>query len=784
MKHEVIVGNFGIGQPVRRTEDPILVRGEGRYTDDINLDGQVYAAVVRSPIAHGVLRGIDLEPARAMPGVLLAFDGDELAAAGYGALKCRLPYQNRDGSPMRPPHRIALGRGKVRYLGEPIACVVAETLLQAKDAAEAVVLDIDELPAVTSARAAAQPDAPILYDEVPGNLQLDYYFGETDAVAQAFAKAKHVTRLDLISNRVIVNAMEPRSAIGEFDGNDLYTLHTCSQGVMGIKGQLVNDVLPKGSQAHVLTGNVGGSFGMKIAVYPEYVCVLHAARKLGQPVKWTDERSTSFLSDAHGRDAAVQAELALDAEGRIVAMRLLAHANLGAHVSVVGPLPATRNFVINGLSQYRVPLIEVSVKCMLTNTVPIGPYRGAGRPEGNYFMERLMDVAADELGIDRIELRRRNQIAPKEIPFQAASGVTYDSGDFTALFEEALAKADWNGFAARKSASAKKGLLRGFGIGCFLEATAGPMPEMGGIRFEEDGTVTILTGTLDYGQGHAAPFAQVLSSRLGIPFERIRLLQGDSDELLAGSGTGGSRSIMNSGAAILVAADEVAKKGKEIASHVLEAAVGDIDFSKGMFRIVGTDRAIGLMDLAAKLRDGSLSLPEGAPTSLDVSHVSKGEIAAYPNGCHICEVEIDPDTGIIRVDRYTTVNDFGTIVNPLLVEGQIHGGVAQGVGQALMERVVFDEQGQLVTGSFMDYQLPRAEDLPDIGFASHPVPATTNLLGAKGCGEAGCAGSLTSVMNAVVDALSDVGVHHIDMPATPEIVWRAIQEAKVRRAAE
>jgi carbon-monoxide dehydrogenase large subunit len=734
MKHEVITGNFGIGQPVRRTEDPILVRGEGQYTDDLHLEGQVYAVIVRSPVAHGHLRGVDLDAARGMPGVLLAFEGETLAAAGYGSLKCRLPYQNRDGSPMQPPQRIALARGKVRYVGEPVACVVAATLWQAKDAAEAVALDIEELPAVTSAREAAEADAPILYDEVPGNLQLDYYHGETEAVAEAFAKA--------------------------------------------------HDVLPKGSQARVLTGNVGGSFGMKIAVYPEYVCALLAAHELGRPVKWTDERSTSFLSDAHGRDASVNAELALDEDGRFLAVRLAAHANVGAHVSVVGPLPATRNFVVNAPAQYRLPLIEVSVKCMLTNTTPIGPYRGAGRPEGNYFMERLVDAAADELGIDPVELRRRNQIASKEIPFKAASGVMYDSGDFAGVLDDALAAADVDGFAARKAASAKKGLLRGLGIGCFLEATAGPMPEMGGIRFEDDGTVTILTGTLDYGQGHAAPFAQVLSSRLGIPFELIRLQQGDSDQLTAGSGTGGSRSIMNSGAAILVAANDVAKKGREIASHVLEAAPADIEFSGGKFRIAGTDRAIGIVELAAKLRDGGLALPDGAPTSLDASHVSKGEIAAYPNGCHICEVEIDPDTGIISVDRYMSVNDFGTIVNPLLVEGQIHGGVAQGIGQALMERVVFDEQGQLLTGSFMDYQLPRAGDLPDIGFASHPVPATTNQLGAKGCGEAGCAGSLTSVMNAVVDALSDLGIRHIDMPATPEIVWRAIQEATPRKAAE
>ncbi|GAC1548311.1 MAG: xanthine dehydrogenase family protein molybdopterin-binding subunit [Beijerinckiaceae bacterium] len=783
MKDDMSVGNFGIGQPVRRTEDPTLVRGEGRYTDDIDLAGQAYAFIVRSPLAHGILRGIDLDAARAMPGVLMAFDAAELASAGYGALKTRLPYHNRDGSAMQPPPRLALAHDKVRYVGDPVACIIAETLWQAKDAAEAVGLDIEELPAVTSTRAAADKSAPLLYEEIPGNLQLDYYFGDTDAIASAFAKAHHVTRVALSNNRLIVNPMEPRSAIAEYDGVDLYTLHTCSQGVMGIKGQLVNDVLPKGAKARVLTGNVGGSFGMKIAVYPEYVCALHGARQLGRPVKWTDERSTSFLSDAHGRDATIDAELALDAEGRFLALRIAAYANVGAHVSVVGPLPATRNFVINALSQYRTPLIEVSVKCMVTNSTPIGPYRGAGRPEGNYFMERLIDAAAAELDIDRIELRRRNQIAAQELPFTAASGVDYDSGDFAAVLNKALAAADWNGFAARKAASAKQGLLRGRGIGCFLEATAGPMPEMGGIRFEEDGTVTILTGTLDYGQGHAAAFAQVLSSRLGIPFAQIRLMQGDSDQLLAGSGTGGSRSIMNSGAAILVAADEVEKKGREIASHVLEAAPADIEFASGAFRIAGTDRAIGIVELAAKLRNG-LALPPGAPDTLDVSHLSKGEIAAYPNGCHICEVEIDPETGIISLGRYVSVNDFGTIINPLLVAGQIHGGVAQGVGQALMERVVYDEHGQLLTGSFMDYQLPRAADLPDIGFASHPVPATTNLLGAKGCGEAGCAGSITSVMSAVVDALADLGIRHVDMPATPEIVWRAIQEARPRQAAE
>ena len=773
---------FGIGQPVRRTEDPMLVRGEGCYTDDIKLTGEAYAVMVRSRIAHGVIKGIDTAAARNMPGVLGVYTGADLAA--YGTLKCIVPFNNRDGTPMKRPPRPALATDKVRFVGDPVAFVVADTLLQAKDAAEAVEVDIDALPAVVRPEEAARPGAPLIHDEAPGNVALDYHFGDSEQVAAAFAKAAHVTRLKLVNSRVVVNAMEPRAAIGLHDpASGRFTLHAPSQGAFGMRGNMAEILKVEPKQVRILTGHVGGSFGMKSAPFPEYVCVLHAARALGRPVKWTDERSGSFVSDSHGRDHDLTAELALDADGTFLALRITNFGNMGGFLAQVAPMPSTLNTVKNVQSVYRTPLIEVSTKCMFTNTSHVSAYRGAGRPEGNYYMERVIDAAAAEMGIDRLELRRRNQIRPREIPIKTASGSTYDSGDFPGVLKHALEVADVKGFGRRKRESRKRGKIRGLGIGSFLEVTAPPSKEMGGIRFEADGTVTIITGTLDYGQGHAAPFAQVLSDKLGVPFERIRLLQGDSDELLAGGGTGGSKSIMHSGTAIVEASAKVIDQGKQIASHVLEAAAADIEFAHGRFVIAGTDRSIGIMELADKLRSG-LNLPEGVPSTLDIRHVSDGPGAStYPNGCHVCEVELDPDTGVIAVVKYSSVNDFGTVINPLIVEGQLHGGVIQGIGQALMEMTVYDEDGQFLTGSFMDYALPRASDLPEVAVVDHPVPATTNVLGVKGCGEAGCAGSLTSVMNAIADALSEFGIPHMDMPATPYRVWRAIQDAKAARAA-
>jgi carbon-monoxide dehydrogenase large subunit len=772
------VKKFAVGQPVLRTEDPILVRGAGRYTDDVSLPGQAYAAIVRSRHAHGVIRKIDTAAARAMPGVLGVYTGADLK--DYDTLKCIVPFNNRDGSPMKKPARPALPTDKVRYVGDPIAFVVAETALQAKDAAEAVEVDIDPLPAVTSAEEAARTGAPQLYEDVPGNVALDYHYGDSNAVEAAIKQATHVTRLKIVNSRVVVNAMEPRAAVAAYDGKR-FTLHVGSQGVFGMRGNLAQVLKVEPKDVHVITGQVGGSFGMKAAVFPEYVCVLHAARTLGRPVKWTDERSSSFVSDSHGRAHEVTAELALDADGKFLALRINNFGDMGAFLSPVAPMPSTINTVKNVQSVYKTPLIEVSTKCVFTNTSHVSAYRGAGRPEGNYYMERLVDAAAAEMGIDRLELRRRNQIRPRELPYKTASAMTYDSGDFPALTKQALELADTKGFAKRKRESKKHGKLRGLGIGCFLEVTAPPSKEMGGITFNTDGTVTLTTGTLDFGQGHAAPFAQVLSERLGVPYEKIRLVQGDSDELIVGGGTGGSKSIMHTGTAIVEAAARVIEQGKQIASHVLEAAPGDIEFNRGRFVIAGTDRAIGIMELAAKLRDG-LTLPPDVPKSLDVKHVSDGPGAStFPNGCHVAEVEVDPDTGVIEVVKYTCVNDFGTIINPMIVDGQMHGGVVQGIGQALMEMTAYDDEGQLLTGSFLDYAMPRAADAPMFTLGDHPAPATTNVLGVKGCGEAGCAGSLTSLMNAVVDALSEYGIRHIDMPATPLRVWQAINAAKAAR---
>ena len=767
---------YAIGQSVPRTEDPKLLRGEGRFTDDLNLPGQAYAAMVRSVHAHGVIREIDVSEAVDMPGVLAVLTGEDLK--DYGGLPCGMQMKSRDGAPLKKPARPSLVLDKVRFVGDPVACVIAETAIQARDAAELVMVDIDPLPAVTTARAAAAPGAPELYEDVPGNLALDFHFGDEDATKAAFEKAAHVSRLDIRNNRIIVATMEPRSALAAHDADSgRFTMRIGCQGAFGMRRQLAGLLKVEPDLVRVLTGNVGGSFGMKSFVYPEYICLFHAARALGRPVKWTDDRSSSFLSDQQGRDHEVLGELALDAEGRFLAVRLNIHANLGGYMAGVGPNMSTNNAVKNITSVYRTPLIEINTKCLFTNTTVVSAYRGAGRPEANYYMERLIDTAAREMGIDRLELRRRNHIQPSQIPYKAPSGQTYDSGDFPAVLAHGVDFADWDGFAGRRAASKARGMHRGLGVSNYLEVTAPVETEMGGIRFDEDGGVTIITGTLDYGQGHAAPFAQVLHSHLGVPFESIRLLQGDSDELITGGGTGGSKSIMASGGAIVEASGEVIKKAKQVASHVLEAAVEDIEFSNGNLIVAGTDRQVSVMDLAAQLRDG-LALPDGMPDSLDVRLDHGGVPSAFPNGCHVCEVEVDPETGKITVERYAMVNDFGVLVNPLMVEGQSHGGVVQGLGQALMEHVAYDEDGQMLSGSFMDYAMPRAADVPSFGFDSHPVPATTNALGAKGCGEAGCAGAMPAVMNAIVDALSELGVDHVDMPATPERVWRVIQAAK------
>jgi len=771
------LNKLGVGQPVPRSEDPTLVRGAGYYADDVSRPGQVYAVIVRSVVAHGNIRGIDTAAAKAMPGVIAVYTAADLT--DYGPLKSTLPLKNRDGSPIRYTPRPALSGDKVRYVGDAVACVIAETVAQAKDAAEAVVLDFEPLPAVLTPADAVKHGAPLLFDAVPNNIALDYHYGDTAKVAEAFAKAKHVTRLTTSNQRMVVNAMEPRAAVGEYDtASGKWTLYSTSQGVFGMKTSLMDILGAPADKVRVITGQVGGSFGMKAAVYPEYVCILHGARMLGRPVKWTDERSGSFLSDHHGRAQDMTMEMAFDENAHILAIRLTGYGNMGGYLAQFGPLLSTGNQVKNIASVYRTPLIEVDVKCVFTNTVFVSAYRGAGRPEGNYYVERTLDLAAAELGIDRIELRRRNMIRKSDLPFKAASDVTYDVGDFQGVLKQALEMADYRGLKKRKRESKKRGVLRGFGVGCYLEVTAGGGKELGSIHFEEGDTVTIIAGSMDFGTGHATTYAQIVSDKLGIPFDRIRLVEGDSDRMSYGGGSGGSRSVMFTGTALVETAALVIEKGKQVASHVLEASVSDIDFKAGRFVIAGTDRSIGLLELAARLRRG-FKLPEGVPTSLDVDHVGNDPVPfAFPNGCHIAEVEVDPQTGAAQVVKYSAVNDLGTVINPLVVAGQIQGGVMQGLGQALLEQAVYDDAGQLVTGSFMDYAMPRAYNVPMIDVASHPVPTKSNPLGVKGCGEAGTSGGLPAVANAVIDALSEYGILHLEMPMTPSRIWRAIEDAK------
>src|ERR1700748_938243 len=579
LENAIALQKYGVGQPVRRKEDDTLVRGKGKYTDDFSLPGQAYAWIVRSSHAHGIIKGIDTAAAKAMPGVLGVWTAADLAPANYAPFTCGLPLKSRDGSPLLQTNRSALTSDKVRYVGDPVAFVVAETLAQARDAAEAVELDIDPLPAVTNAREAAQPGAPQLYDHIPNNVALDYHYGDTAKLDAAFASAAHVTKLDMVNTRVAVVSMEPRVAIGAYDkDSERYTIQVPTQGVSGNRATLAKIRNVPAEKVRILTANVGGSFGMKNISYPEYTCILHAAKELGRAVKWTDERSTSFLSDSQGRAQIIHAELALDADGKFLAVRLNGYGNLGAYITGVAPGPLSLNTGKNLASVYRTPVLGVDIKTVLTNATPMGAYRGAGRPEANYFIERLIVRAAGAMGINRLTLRKRNFIKPAQLPFAAASGVTYDSGDFGAVFAKALEISDHENFAKRKKESRKRGLLRGIAVGSYLEVTAPPNGELGKITFEPDGTVKLTTGTLDYGQGHATPFAQVLSAQLGVPFEKITLEQNDSDLVRFGNGTGGSRSITATGTAIVESAALVVAKGKQAAAHFFEDAAADIEF--------------------------------------------------------------------------------------------------------------------------------------------------------------------------------------------------------------
>ena len=767
-------GTVRIGERAVRKEDFKLLQGQGRYTDDVSLPGQAYAVMVRSRHAHGMIKSIDTAAAKASRGVLAVYTAADLNSATAKGRDMVIPA--RDGKPIVSPPRPILAIDRVVYVGQVVACVVAESVAQAKDAAELVEIDIDPLPVVLDPNESVAEGTTQLH---PGNLRntvIDFQFGDAKAVDAAFAGAAHVVKQKMLNNRIVVAAMEPRAGVAQYDkAREHWTLYTPSQGVFGMRENLRATLGTTVDKLHVITGNVGGSFGMKGQVYSETVCILHAARALDRPVKWTDDRSESFMSDTHGRSAELTGELALDRDGKFLALRMTGFGDMGAFLA--GPQTSTTNTVKNIVGVYTTPAVEVATKMIVTNKTPVGAYRGAGRPEANYYMARLIEMAARDMKIDPVDIRRRNMIPASAIPYKTPTQNTYDSGNFPAVFEQALTVADWNGFEARKRESAARGKVRGRGLAPYLEATGPISKEMGGLRFDEDGGITMITGTLDYGQGHATPFAQIVSEKLGVPFDNIRLIQGDSDKLIAGGGSGGSKSLMSSGAALIAASDDVVARGKKIAGHMLEAAAEDIEFSDGRFAIVGTDRSMSVMELADAVRAGrgGAEFPTG---SLDAGLIVDTPPMTFPNGCHIAEVEIDPETGLVEVAKYSMVNDFGVVINPPVVEGQAHGGVVQGIGQALMENVIYDEQGQPLTGSFMDYGMPRAADIPAMTMEFMPSPATTNPMGAKGCGEAGCAGALPSVMNAIVDALSVYGIRHIDMPATPARVWQAIQQAQ------
>ncbi|MCC7283886.1 MAG: xanthine dehydrogenase family protein molybdopterin-binding subunit [Acetobacteraceae bacterium] len=765
---------FGFSQSVRRVEDPRLLKGMGRYTDDIAPPGQAVGYVLRSPHAHARITAIDSAAARAMPGVLAVLTGADLKAAGLGEIPCEVPMKNRDGSDRAEAPRLALATDTVRHVGDPVAFIVAETHAQAKDAAEAVVVEYAILPSATDLATAEK--GPPVWPAAPNNVVFDWEAGDKALADRLFKDAAHVSRVNVVNNRIVVSSMEARAALAEFDkATGRFTLHTNTQGSWLVRGLIANKVFHLPEEAfRVITPDVGGGFGMKLFLYAEHVLVCFAARLVGRPVKWASERTEAFLADTHGRDNITLGEIALDKDHKFLALRTRNVANMGAYLSTFAPFIPTLAGSKVLASVYGFQAVHAHVIGMFTNTVPVDAYRGAGRPESNYLVERLIDQAARDLKLDRAELRRRNMVSPAQMPWKTAMGATYDSGDFATVLDAALAKMDWKGFEARRKASAAKGRQRGIGMSYYLEATGGAPSERAEIRFAEDGGVDVLVGTQSTGQGHETAYVMLTHERLGIPMEKIRVLQGDSDAVPSGGGTGGARSLYSEGQAIFATAASVVEKGKNAAADVLEAAVADIEFTPGAgrFAVAGTDRAVGILELASEMR-------RRGSGQLDAAEEAEIKAHTFPNGCHMAEVEVDPETGMVDILRYIVVDDVGHALNPLIVRGQVQGGVAQGIGQAVLERTAYDpESGQLVSGSFMDYALPRADDLPDIEVELIEIPCATNPLGVKGAGEAGAVGSPPAVINAIVDALVPAGVRHVDMPATPETLWRSIQAAK------
>lgn len=769
-------GRFGSDEDSLRSEDAPLLTGAGRFVDDINFAGQAYGAFVRAPVGHGKLRGVDGAAALAMPGVLAVLTGADLKAAGLGDIPPAITFPGKDGMAMAAAPKPVLAYEKIRHAGEAVALVVAESAAQAADAAEAVVLDIEILPAVPAVAGALAANAPQVWDSAPGNVAFEWVDGDEDAVHAAFESATHISKVSLFDNRLAPVSMEPRGGIGEWDDAlGRYTLTAATQGVSLVSKTFAAHVFEtEPENVRVLTHDVGGGFGMKAHPYPEYAAVMFAARQVGRPVKWCNSRLESFLADTAGRDTLIDAEMAFDGGGKVLGLRVKNRVGMGAYLTTFSAVFSTNNTKNCLASVYTIPAIHIDVTMALTNAAPLGPYRGAGRPEAIIAVEQLLDRGAKELGLDRVEIRRRNMIAPDAMPYQTPNGPIYDSGDFAGAMDKALQLGDWNGFAARRAASEAEGKRRGIGLACFLEVAGGILDETVDLRFEGDGAATIRAGVQAMGQSHLTTYTRLVGERLGIPASKVRLVEGDSLEVPAGTPSVASRSMMMAGSAMAMSCDTAIDKGRALAGHVLEASAADVEFTDGVFRIKGTDREIGILDLADRI--AGMELPDDLAGGLVAVEKFVSPQMTFPNGCHICEVEIDPETGKVDVVGYTAVDDVGNVVNEMVVEGQVHGGIAQGLGQVLGEWVVYDTDGQLLTGSFMDYLMPRADDFPTFRVGHHSVPATTNPLGVKGAGESGVAGSLPSGMAAILDALDSAGAGPIDLPMTPERIWTAFNK--------
>jgi carbon-monoxide dehydrogenase large subunit len=768
---------FGIGQPVTRVEDPRFLTGRGCFVADIERPRQAHAVFLFSPHAHARIRSIETEAAAAMPDVLAVLTGADWAQDGLGTIDPEAMPEDMGGPKGFRTQRPPLAPERVRYIGERVAVVVAASEAAARDAAERIAVDYEVLPAVVDAAAAVRPEAPLVHDGAPGNVSFTLRMGNAEAAAAAFARADHVTRLALHNQRVTAVTMEPRGAIGEYDpGSGRYTLWTSTQNVHGTRQILAHHLLhvPE-SRIRVVARDVGGGFGMKGEVYPEEAVVLWAARRIGRPVKWIPGRAEAFLGDNQGRDQRVEAELALARDGRFLALRWTGMHNAGAYIEGAGAIPILFSLKLAS-TVYAIPAVAVESRFVFTHTAPTVPYRGAGRPEAVYIMERLVDRAARELAIDPAELRKKNLLRPEAFPYQTPTGWTYDSGDYRAALAKCQALADWSGYEARRRASTEKGRCRGRSLVYYVDNT-GIFNERMELRFDPDGALTIVAGTLSHGQGHETSYAQMVSDWLGLDLDEIRLVQADTDAVAIGRGTYASRSMMIGGSALRAAADEVIERGRRLAAHFLEADAADITFADGTFTIAGTDRAVSLVEVARRS-----FMPVGLPSEFGVGLQGAGGFSpgepSFPNGCHICEVEVDSETGAVVLDRYAVVDDIGRVVNPLLAQGQIRGGVAQGAGQALGEAILYEEDsGQMLTGSLMDYAVPRAGDLPAVAVDFSPVASPSNPLGIKGVGEGGAVAATPTVMNAILDAITPLGVADLPMPATPERVWQAIRAA-------